>query len=97
MFLPRLLQLRCPETEKFPLPPHELSRLNALGRYQVLDTPAEPAYNPTRAALPPIRGDISFEHVGFRYRIDGPQVLHDVSLTIPAGQVVGIVGHFRVR
>jgi ATP-binding cassette, subfamily B, bacterial HlyB/CyaB len=58
----------------------------------ILNTPAEPTYNPTRAALPPIRGDVSFEHVCFRYRIDGPQVLHDVSLTIPAGQVVGIVG-----
>src|ERR1700753_1548228 len=57
-----------------------------------LTRPPTPAYNPTRAALPPIRGDIGFEHVGFRYRIDGPQVLHDVSLTIPAGQVVGIVG-----
>ena len=44
------------------------------------------------AALPPIRGDVAFEHVTFRYRIDGPEVLHDVSFTVPAGQVVGIVG-----
>src|SRR6202030_2871108 len=28
----------------------------------------------------------------FRYRIDGPEVLHDVSFDVPAGQVVGIVG-----
>jgi len=68
------------------------ARLSVERLADILNTPAEPAYNPTRAALPPIRGDISFEHVGFRYRIDGPQVLHDVSLTIPAGQVVGIVG-----
>jgi ATP-binding cassette, subfamily B, bacterial HlyB/CyaB len=39
-----------------------------------------------------MRGEIAFEHVAFRYRIDGPQVLHDVSFSIPAGQVVGIVG-----
>ncbi len=58
----------------------------------ILNTPAEPTYNPGRAALPAIRGDITFEHVTFRYRIDGPTVLHDVHFTVPAGQVVGIVG-----
>ena len=42
--------------------------------------------------MPAIRGDIVFEHVTFRYRIDGPEVLHDVSFSVPAGQVVGIVG-----
>jgi ATP-binding cassette, subfamily B, bacterial HlyB/CyaB len=30
--------------------------------------------------------------VTFRYRIDGPEVLHDVSFKVPPGQVVGIVG-----
>lgn len=30
---------------KFPLPPHEMSRLSALGRYQVLDTMPEPAFD----------------------------------------------------
>src|ERR1700761_3706527 len=68
------------------------ARLSVERLADILNTPAEPTYNPTRAALPPIRGDIRVEHVSFRYRIDGPQVLHDVSLTIPAGQVVGIVG-----
>jgi len=58
----------------------------------ILNATPEPAYNPARAALPAIRGDIVFEHVTFRYRLDGPEVLHDVSLNIPAGQVVGIVG-----
>jgi subfamily B ATP-binding cassette protein HlyB/CyaB len=42
--------------------------------------------------LPPIRGAVTFEHVGFRYRVDGPEILHDVSFDVPAGQVVGIVG-----
>jgi subfamily B ATP-binding cassette protein HlyB/CyaB len=58
----------------------------------ILNTAAEPAHNPGRAALPAIRGNITFEHVSFRYRLDGPQVLHDVSLCLPQGQVVGIVG-----
>jgi subfamily B ATP-binding cassette protein HlyB/CyaB len=58
----------------------------------ILNTPAEPSYSPAKAALPAIRGDVAFEHVTFRYRIDGPEILHDISLRVPAGQVVGIVG-----
>jgi ATP-binding cassette, subfamily B, bacterial HlyB/CyaB len=58
----------------------------------ILNTHPEPSFSPGRAALPAIRGAIRLEHVGFRYRIDGPQVLHDVDLTISAGQMVGIVG-----
>jgi ATP-binding cassette, subfamily B, bacterial HlyB/CyaB len=46
----------------------------------------------SRQALPAIRGDISFEHIRFRYRPDGPTILSDVSLDIRAGQVIGIVG-----
>ena len=58
----------------------------------ILNTAPESTYNQGRTALPKIRGDITFEHVNFRYRIDGPQVLHDVTFSIPAGQIVGIVG-----
>ncbi|GLU30702.1 type I secretion system permease/ATPase [Trinickia caryophylli] len=46
----------------------------------------------SRQALPPIRGDVSFEHIRFRYRGDGPLVLQDVSIDIRAGQIIGIVG-----
>ncbi|HET9717346.1 MAG TPA: type I secretion system permease/ATPase [Pseudolabrys sp.] len=58
----------------------------------ILNTVPEPRYNPARAALPPVRGDVAFERVTFRYRIDGPEILKDVSLNIKAGQVLGIVG-----
>jgi subfamily B ATP-binding cassette protein HlyB/CyaB len=58
----------------------------------ILNTIPEPSYTPGRAALPAIRGTVTFEHVTFRYRLDGAEVLHDVTLPIPAGQVVGIVG-----
>ncbi|HEY2227217.1 MAG TPA: ABC transporter transmembrane domain-containing protein, partial [Xanthobacteraceae bacterium] len=47
----------------------------------ILNTPPEPRFNPARAALPSIRGDVTFDHVVFRYRIDGPEVLHDVSFS----------------
>jgi subfamily B ATP-binding cassette protein HlyB/CyaB len=58
----------------------------------ILNVPTEPAFTPGRTALPDIKGNISFEHVSFRYKIDGPQVLHDINFRIPAGQVIGIVG-----
>ena len=58
----------------------------------ILNTTPEPTFDPAKAGLPPIRGDISFEHIMFRYRVDGPLVVHDASLQITAGQVVGIVG-----
>lgn len=58
----------------------------------ILNTIPEPSFSPGRAALPAIRGQITFEHVSFRYRIDGPEVLHDVSFSVQPGQVVGVVG-----
>src|SRR5712664_4116497 len=68
------------------------ARLSIARLGDILNTAAEPTYNPSRAALPAIRGEVAFEHVTFRYRIDGPKVLHDLTFSIPAGQVVGIVG-----
>jgi ATP-binding cassette, subfamily B, bacterial HlyB/CyaB len=68
------------------------ARLSVARLGDILNTPAEPAFKPGRAALPAIRGDVVFDHVTFRYRIDGPEVLHDVSFSVPPGQVVGIVG-----
>jgi len=68
------------------------ARLSVERLGDILNTPPEPKFNPARAALPAIRGDVTFDHVGFRYRLDGPEVLHDVSFSVSAGQVVGIVG-----
>ncbi|BCQ28298.1 type I secretion system permease/ATPase (plasmid) [Caballeronia sp. NK8] len=45
-----------------------------------------------RQALPPIRGDIHFDNIRFRYRPDAQPVIDGVSLGIAAGQVIGIVG-----
>jgi ATP-binding cassette, subfamily B, bacterial HlyB/CyaB len=68
------------------------ARLSIARLGDILNTTAESTYAPARARLPQIRGDIRFEHVSFRYRIDGPEILHDVSFQVPAGQTVGIVG-----
>lgn len=68
------------------------ARLSVARLGDILNTPAETVYNPTRTVRPPIRGEVTFEHVGFRYRVDGSQILHDVNFTVPSGQTVGIVG-----
>jgi len=46
----------------------------------------------SRQALPAVKGYIRFENVTFRYRADGPLVLGGISLDVPAGNVVGVVG-----
>jgi ATP-binding cassette, subfamily B, bacterial HlyB/CyaB len=58
----------------------------------ILNTMPEPSFNTARAALPAIRGQVTMEHVTFRYRVDASEVLHDVSFSASPGQVVGIVG-----
>ena len=51
-----------------------------------------PALVPGRGALPePVRGEVRFERVTFGYG-DGPAVLSDVDLTVPAGEVHAVVG-----
>ena len=57
----------------------------------ILNTTPEPG-QAGQASLPAIRGDIRLDHVNFRYRIDGQPVLIDVTLDVPAGQVIGVVG-----
>lgn len=58
----------------------------------ILNTPTEPQYNPNRATLKDIEGNVVFENVTFRYRPDLPEVLRRINLNVPAGQIVGIVG-----
>jgi subfamily B ATP-binding cassette protein HlyB/CyaB len=58
----------------------------------ILDTPTEPGYRPGRTTLPQLDGAVRFDHVSFRYGTDGPRVLHDITLAIRPGEVIGIVG-----
>jgi subfamily B ATP-binding cassette protein HlyB/CyaB len=58
----------------------------------ILNAPAEPSYTPNRATPPRMAGRITFDHVSFRYQPNGRDVLSDVALDIPAGQVLGVVG-----
>jgi ATP-binding cassette, subfamily B, bacterial HlyB/CyaB len=67
------------------------TRLSVARLGDILNTPRE-AGRRSAASLPRMRGAIRFEHVTFRYQLDGPAVLSDVSLDVPAGQMIGIVG-----
>jgi subfamily B ATP-binding cassette protein HlyB/CyaB len=57
----------------------------------ILNTTPEPGQT-GQASLPAIRGDIRMDNITFRYRLDAQPVLKEISLQVPAGQVVGIVG-----
>ena len=58
----------------------------------ILNTPVEANVASAQTSDIPIEGAIEFERVTFRYSLGAQPVLRDVSLRIPAGQVVGIVG-----
>lgn len=58
----------------------------------VLNCPREPAFNPNRTLLPPIKGHVVLEDISFRYRTDGLLVLDGINLNIAPGTTVGVVG-----
>ena len=68
------------------------ARLSVERLGDILTTPPEPRGTPGRMALPALKGAVSFEHVRFRYRLDGRVVLEDVSLSVKPGESVGLVG-----
>ncbi len=58
----------------------------------ILNAPREPGCGANRSTLPQVRGEVRLERVRFRYRLDGPLVIDDVSLAVRPGEVIGIVG-----
>ena len=57
----------------------------------ILNAPTEPT-KASGAQLPPPRGHVEFRNVTFRYRPGSPTILKDISLGVPPGKVIGIVG-----
>ena len=45
-----------------------------------------------QAHLPPAKGDVQIRGMTFRYEAGGREILKNINLAIPAGQVIGIVG-----
>jgi ATP-binding cassette subfamily B protein len=59
--------------------------------FELLDEPPELVDAPDAVVLPVLRGELTFDHVSFRYG-DGDWALRDVDLVIPPGQTVALVG-----
>jgi ABC-type multidrug transport system fused ATPase/permease subunit len=86
---------------RFFTPIQELSRLYTTmqsamaGGEQVLkllDTPPDVLDRPGALDMPVIKGEIEFQKVGFRYREDSPEVLHEIDLHIQPGMRAALVG-----
>lgn len=66
--------------------------------FDLLDRPIEVQDAPDARVMPPIRGEVAFEHVSFTYETtddpsdEKPPVLHDIHLHVPAGATVALVG-----
>ena len=60
--------------------------------FQFLDFRPDVTSEEGAPPLPPVRGTVEFDHVGFRYG-SGPEVLSDVSFRVEAGETVALVGH----
>jgi len=58
----------------------------------IFNNKTEPSTDPSKARLPAIRGHVKLEGVRFRYRMDGSEVLRNISFDIKPGMIIGIVG-----
>lgn len=58
----------------------------------ILNAPTEPGHNPNRTSLPALKGQVTLDHVTFRYQPERPPVLNGLSLETKPGEIIGIVG-----
>jgi ABC-type multidrug transport system fused ATPase/permease subunit len=71
----------------------QLQRAMASGAriFELLDVKPEIKDNPDAMELPLVKGEVSFQNVNFGYEPD-EDILHDINLTVNAGETVAIVG-----
>ncbi|HEY6055647.1 MAG TPA: ABC transporter ATP-binding protein [Gaiellaceae bacterium] len=60
--------------------------------FEYLDLEIDLDERPGAVDIGPCRGDVAFDGVWFRYGPDAPWTLEDVSVTVPAGTTLAIVG-----
>jgi ATP-binding cassette subfamily B protein len=60
--------------------------------FEYLDLPVDIEERSTAQALEGVRGDVTLEHVCFRYAPEAPWTLQDISAEIPAGTRTALVG-----
>ena len=59
--------------------------------FQLLDEQPQITDAPGAVDLPPLRGEVLFEHVSFAYG-DGPMVLKEIDLAVRPGEIIALVG-----
>jgi ABC-type multidrug transport system fused ATPase/permease subunit len=59
---------------------------------EILAEPPDPGQLPGRRPAPALRGELAFEDVRFAYE-DQRWIIHDVNVSIDAGQTVAFIGH----
>ncbi len=59
--------------------------------FTIIDTPNEISEKPDAITLDNLRGEVSFEQVGFSYREDR-QILNDITFEAKPGQVIALIG-----
>ena len=57
-----------------------------------METESEITDAPDARELTDVKGHVSYEHVSFHYSDDNTPVLSDISIDIPAGKSVALVG-----
>lgn len=58
--------------------------------FELLDSASE--VDEGKTSIGRANGKLAFEHVGFSYQAEGRRILQDITLEIPAGQTVALVG-----
>ena len=58
----------------------------------IFNTKPEHSLDSSKTDLPDVIGEIKFKNVSFRYKLDSPEVIRNLSFEIEPGKTVGIVG-----
>ncbi|MBI2979874.1 MAG: ABC transporter ATP-binding protein [Chloroflexi bacterium] len=59
--------------------------------FELIDVKPEIKDSPQAVEMPPLKGEVKFQHVGFAYD-PGTEILHDIDLTVNPGETVAIAG-----
>lgn len=58
----------------------------------LMNTTPEPALHPSKISLPSLRGDVELDKLCFRYAAEGRRALQNLTVSIPSGTTLGLVG-----
>ncbi|WP_069989167.1 ABC transporter ATP-binding protein [Massilioclostridium coli] len=59
---------------------------------EVMDVPVDLGDSPEAIPFQQVKGEVTFDHVGFQYADGGKEVLSNINLKVPAGENIALVG-----